>query len=122
MGDGALAGHWVASLSWPVSILVGAILVVTGPTVIMPLLRQAKLEPRAAAFLRWEAIVNDPIGATLTLLVLSYLTLSATMTGGEAAVHLAWHTLLGGGIAAALGLQCPSASVSCSSATSRPNI
>lgn len=104
---GTLAGHWVAGLSWPVAILVGAILVVTGPTVIMPLLRQAKLEPRAAAFLRWEAIVNDPIGATLTLLVLSYLTLSTTMTGSAAIIHLAWHTLLGAGLAAALGLVVP---------------
>ena len=104
---GTLAGHWVAGLSWPVSILVGAILVVTGPTVIMPLLRQAKLEPRAAAFLRWEAIVNDPIGATLTLLVLSYLTLSTTMRGSEAIVHLFWRTVFGAGLAAALGLAVP---------------
>lgn len=104
---GTLAGHWVAGLSWPVAILVGAILVVTGPTVIMPLLRQAKLEPRAAAFLRWEAIVNDPIGATLTLLVLSYLTLSTTMSGSAAIIHLAWHTLLGAGLAASLGLVVP---------------
>ena len=104
---GTLAGHWVGGLSWPVAVLVGAILVVTGPTVIMPLLRQAKLEPRAAAFLRWEAIVNDPIGATLTLLVLSYLTLTTKMSGNAAIVHLTWHTLLGGGIAAALGLTVP---------------
>lgn len=104
---GTLAGHWIAGLSWPVAILVGAILVVTGPTVIMPLLRQTKLEPRAAAFLRWEAIVNDPIGATLTLLVLSYLTLSTTMSGSAAILHLAWHTLLGAGLAAALGLVVP---------------
>lgn len=104
---GTLATRWLAGLSWPVAILVGAILVVTGPTVILPLLRQAKLEPRSAAFLKWEAIVNDPIGATLTLLVLSYLTLSTTMSGGDALVHLAWKTLLGGGIAAALGLALP---------------
>lgn len=104
---GTLAGHYLGHLSWPVAILFGSILVVTGPTVIMPLLRQAKLEPRAAAFLKWEAIVNDPIGATLTLLVLSYLTLSTRMTGLEAVIHLGWHTLLGGGIAAALGLIVP---------------
>jgi hypothetical protein len=54
-------------------VLFGSILVVTGPTVILPLLRQAKLEPRASAFLKWEGIVNDPIGATLTLLILSVL-------------------------------------------------
>ena len=104
---GTLAAHFVAGMSWPVSVLVGAILVVTGPTVIMPLLRQAKLEPRSASFLKWEAIVNDPIGATITLLVLSFLTLSTTMSTGDAVLHLAWRTLVGGGIAAALGLVVP---------------
>lgn len=104
---GALATHFVAGLSWPVAVLVGAILVVTGPTVIMPLLRQAKLEPRPASFLKWEAIVNDPIGATVTLLVLSFLTLSTTMSTGDAVLRLAWRTLVGGGIAAALGLIVP---------------
>ena len=104
---GALAGRYVAGLSWPVAILVGAILVVTGPTVILPLLRQAKLEPRSAAFLKWEAIVNDPIGATITLLVLTFLTLSTTMGTGAALVQLAWRTLLGGAIAGLLGIAVP---------------
>ncbi len=104
---GALAIRYLAGIAWPVAILIGAILVVTGPTVIMPLLRQAKLEPRSAAFLKWEAIVNDPIGATVTLLVLSFLTLSTTMSAGNAVAHLAWRTLAGAGIAAALGLLVP---------------
>ena len=80
---GTLAAHLVAGMSWQVAIFVGAILVVTGPTVIIPLLRQAKLEPRSASFLKWEAIVNDPIGATITLLILSFLTLTTTMSTGE---------------------------------------
>ena len=104
---GTLAAHFVGGLSWPVAILVGSILVVTGPTVIMPLLRQARLEPRSAAFLKWEAIVNDPIGATLTLLVLSFLTLSTTMSRGDAVLQLAWRTVVGGGIAGVLGLIVP---------------
>ncbi|MGB7285624.1 MAG: sodium:proton antiporter [Salaquimonas sp.] len=60
---GTLAGHYVGGLSWQTAILLGAILIVTGPTVIMPLLRQARLKSRPASLLRWEAIVNDPIGA-----------------------------------------------------------
>jgi len=59
----AFAAHHVGGLSWPTAIVLGAILVVTGPTVIIPLLRQAQLEARPASLLRWEAIVNDPIGA-----------------------------------------------------------
>lgn len=104
---GTAAAHWLGGMAWPVALLVGAILVVTGPTVIMPLLRQARLAPRAASFLKWEAIVNDPIGATLTLLVLSYLTLSTQMSGAEAAWTLAWRTALGGSIAAVLGFAVP---------------
>ena len=104
---GALAARFVAGMSWPVATLVGAILVVTGPTVIIPLLRQAKLEPRSAAFLKWEAIVNDPIGATVTLLVLSFLTLSTTMSTSEAIFRLAWRTLVGAGMAILLGLVVP---------------
>ena len=104
---GTLAARFVAGLSWPVAVLVGAILVVTGPTVIMPLLRQAKLEPRSAAFLKWEAIVNDPIGATITLLVLSFLTLSTTMSTTDALIELGWRTAVGGGVAGALGFVVP---------------
>jgi NhaP-type Na+/H+ or K+/H+ antiporter len=62
-GMGALAAHYIGGLSWPTAIVLGAILVVTGPTVIMPLLRQAQLDARPASLLRWEAIINDPIGA-----------------------------------------------------------
>ena len=68
----SLAGHFVGGLSWPVSLVFGAILVVTGPTVIMPLLRQAGLNRRTASYLKWEGIVNDPIGALLAVLVFQF--------------------------------------------------
>lgn len=69
---GAAAAHYVAGLSWPVSLVFGAILVVTGPTVIIPLLRQSALSRRTASYLRWEAIVNDPLGALIAVLVFQY--------------------------------------------------
>jgi NhaP-type Na+/H+ or K+/H+ antiporter len=64
----ALSAHYLGGLEWPTSIILGAVLVVTGPTVIMPLLRTAKLSPRPASLLRWEAIVNDPIGALFAVM------------------------------------------------------
>ena len=70
---GALAAHHGAGLSWPTAILFAGILVVTGPTVIMPLLRQARLSHRPGAVLKWEGIVNDPVGALLAVLVFEYL-------------------------------------------------
>lgn len=51
------------------ALLVGAILVVTGPTVIGPILRQLRPTRRVAALLRWEGIIVDPIGAILAVLV-----------------------------------------------------
>ncbi len=68
-GLGTLAAHYAAGLSWEVSALFAGILVVTGPTVIMPLLRQSKLGGRAGATLKWEGIVNDPVGALLAVFV-----------------------------------------------------
>ncbi len=73
---GALAGHFVAGLTWPVAIVLGAILVVTGPTVILPLLRQARLNKESASLLKWEGIVNDPVGVLLAVLAFQYFTIS----------------------------------------------
>ena len=71
---GALAGHYVAGLSWPVAWVLGAILVVTGPTVILPLIRQARLNKDSASLLKWEGIVNDPVGVLLAVLTFQYFT------------------------------------------------
>jgi NhaP-type Na+/H+ or K+/H+ antiporter len=69
---GSMAAHFVGRLSWPVAVLFGAIIVVTGPTVIMPMLRQARLKQRPASLLKWEGIINDPTGALLAVLVFEY--------------------------------------------------
>lgn len=74
----SLAAHFVGGLGWPVALVFGAIMVVTGPTVIMPLLRQAALNRRTASYLKWEGIVNDPIGALLAVLVFQFFVFSAT--------------------------------------------
>ncbi len=56
-------------ISPPIAVLLGAVLVVTGPTVIGPLLQNIRPTGPSAAVLRWEGIVIDPIGATLAVLV-----------------------------------------------------
>lgn len=63
-----LAAHYVAGLSLPVAVTFGALLIVTGPTVIMPLLKNAHLKERPASILKWEGIINDPVGAVLAIL------------------------------------------------------
>lgn len=68
--------------TWQVAALAGAILTVTGPTVIGPLLRHVRPSRRAAAVARWEGIVIDPIGAALAVLVYEVVQLP----GGESVV------------------------------------
>lgn len=74
---GWMAAHFVAHMEWGSACLFGAIMTVTGPTVVLPLLRHNKLKPRVAAFLRWEAIINDPVGAILAAVVMQIITMRA---------------------------------------------
>jgi NhaP-type Na+/H+ or K+/H+ antiporter len=65
----AAAAYFLLELNLQISILLGAILVVTGPTVIGPLLRHIRPNQRVNDILKWEGIVIDPIGALLAVLV-----------------------------------------------------
>ena len=81
---GSLAAYYIAGLVWPVAILFGGILVVTGPTVVIPLLRQSSIQQRPAAILKWESIVNDPFGALCAVIAYEYFRRSADgLTGIE---------------------------------------
>lgn len=61
--------YTILQFSFSISLLFGSILVVTGPTVILPILRQVKPSSRINSILKWEGIVNDPIGALIAILV-----------------------------------------------------
>lgn len=65
----SIAAYYILGFEIRVALLLGALLVVTGPTVIIPLLRQMRLVGKAGSILRWEGILIDPIGALLALLV-----------------------------------------------------
>ncbi len=61
--------YFIFGLGLPISVLLGAVLVVTGPTVIIPLLRQVRPSGRVGSIIKWEGIIIDPIGAVLAVLV-----------------------------------------------------
>ena len=65
----ACATHYLVGLSWSLAILFGAIMVVTGPTVIGPMLRSVRPTEKIARLLRWEGIVVDPLGAVLAIII-----------------------------------------------------
>ncbi len=64
-----LAARFLLGMDWYLAALLGAILVVTGPTVVIPILNHVRPEGRVGPVLRWEGIVIDPIGAVLAVLV-----------------------------------------------------
>ena len=101
---GTLAAHLIGGMMWGPASVFGAILVVTGPTVILPLLRHARLERRSAAFLKWEAIVNDPVGAILTAIVIEILVEVPNHVAEEAVGALALHLAEGVLVASGLGV------------------
>lgn len=70
---GAFAARYAAGLDWASAIVFSGVMVVTGPTVIIPLLRQSKLGGRPAQFLKWEGIVNDPIGALFAVAAFEFI-------------------------------------------------
>lgn len=57
----------VFQASWPMSLLAGSLVIVTGPTVILPLLRRLRLTPRVASVLQWEGVLIDAIGVFLAV-------------------------------------------------------
>jgi len=65
----ALLAHYLVGLGWELSLLVGSVLSVTGPTVVGPLLRFVRPVGRVGSILNWEGILVDPIGAVLAVLV-----------------------------------------------------
>lgn len=91
----ALAAYFVVGMNVTMSIQIGAILTVTGPTVVIPLLRHVRPTGRVRAIAKWEGITIDPVGAILAVLVLDTILIlnEATASGvdlagwGPVAIH-----------------------------------
>lgn len=77
----ALAGIFIFELGIGIAVLLGAILTVSGPTVVMPLLRHVRPSRRVGSILKWEGIVIDPIGALLAVLVFEALIAGGIIEG-----------------------------------------
>ena len=67
---GSMAAHWLGEFPWPIAFLYASIVVVTGPTVVTPLLKQIKVDRQVSTLLEGEGILIDPVGAILAVVVL----------------------------------------------------
>ena len=73
----AVGAHFIFSLSWEMSFLFSSLIIVTGPTVITPILRNIPLRKDISAILKWEGILIDPIGALVAVLVFEFISVGA---------------------------------------------
>lgn len=100
----AVTTHYVLSLSWSLALLFGAIACVSGPTVIIPLLRTVRPNERLSHILRWEGILIDPVGAVLAVIVFEAILANASAGADRSPVlDLLRLLLTGGAIGAATG-------------------
>lgn len=93
----AWAAHAILGFGEELSILIGALLTVTGPTVVAPLLNHVRPTGPCGPLLKWEGIVADVIGATLAVLVLGAIT-SAQGSLSAGALGLGLFKTFGAGI------------------------
>ena len=103
----AVSTHYLLDFNWDMAVLFGTLTLVTGPTVIIPMLRVVRPTTAIATILRWEGIVIDPIGALLAVVVYSFIVASNQGNGlnhglGAFAGVIACGSLLG--LAAGWGL------------------
>lgn len=82
-----VAGHYIIGLRWNLAALFGALIIVTGPTVIGPLIRNVRPNANISNILKWEGILIDPIGALVAVLVYEYIIIDS---GGHAFSQTLW--------------------------------
>ncbi len=105
----AAAAYWLLGFSREMAALVGALLTVSGPTVIVPLLNHVQPVRRIRSVVKWEGIVNDPIGAVLAALVFETIVLDPVADASSHWLRALGLTLLvgvvGGGVTAWITIQ-----------------
>lgn len=69
----AIITHYIFQLGWEISFLFSGLIIVTGPTVITPILRNIPLKKDISTVLKWEGILIDPIGALVAVLVFEFI-------------------------------------------------
>lgn len=73
MATAGIAAHYIIGLNWSMAFLFSALIIVTGPTVISPILRNLAIKKDISTILKWEGILIDPIGALAAVLVYEFI-------------------------------------------------
>lgn len=70
---GGFAAHYLLGLDYRLAFLFGALIIVSGPTVVIPILRNVRPNEQINNVLKWEGILIDPLGALLAVLVYEFI-------------------------------------------------
>ena len=97
------AAHYVAGISWELAFLFGALVIVTGPTVIGPLLRNVRPKATVANILKWEGILIDPLGALVAVIVFEFIVLAHNQEPFQQTIWLFSSFLLVGTVVGIVG-------------------
>lgn len=101
---GAVAAHYLVSLSWPLSFLFSGLIIVTGPTVIAPILRNVPLKRNVSTVLKWEGILIDPLGALVAVLVFNFISSGARVDNYSSQAFAEFSKILVVGTAMGFGM------------------
>ena len=100
---GSAAAHYLIGLTWSMALMLGAFLVVSGPTVVTPILDFVRPRGRVRGILQWEGTLLDPMGALLAVVVFQLIKASGASSVAEGA-WLFFGGMLVGSLAAVLGV------------------
>ncbi|MBH8572582.1 cation:proton antiporter [Nostocaceae cyanobacterium CENA369] len=95
---GSMAAHWLGEFPWNIAFLYASIVVVTGPTVVSPLLKQINVDRQVATLLEGEGVLIDPVGA-----ILAFVVLDTIVNGDTDPINAIVGLLLRLGVGAAIG-------------------
>jgi len=70
---GGISAHYIMGLSWEMAFLFGALIIVSGPTVVIPILRNVRPNSNVNTVLKWEGILIDPLGALISVLMYEFI-------------------------------------------------
>ena len=96
---GGMAAHWLGEFPWSIAFLYASLVVVTGPTVISPLLKQVQVDRQVATILEGEGVLVDPVGAILAVVVLDTI-VNSHVSPSDAIIGLTLRLGIGGAIGA----------------------
>jgi len=91
MIGGAVLARFVGGLSWEMAFVYGSLVIVTGPTVVQPLLRRFKVKPNLKHILEYEGVLIDPIGALIAIFVVEVILIESIHTASGLALEFGGH-------------------------------